>query len=218
MEKSEHRLTAGDIEHIAAFLSGATLVAFGLSRKSAPGLALAALGGGLMYRGLNGYKRVYDLLGIEPHKLSELGRSVLVEKKAFINVPPERLYDFWKNLENLPKFMRHLVAVEDLGNGRSHWVAKGPAGSVVEWEAEITRDIPNEMIGWRSVEGSDVDNAGSVRFLPGRSSDGTEVRVTLRYNPPGDILGAVAARLFGRDPGTEIEQDLKHLKALLESS
>ncbi len=215
MIKENERITAGDLEHIAAMLSGATLIAFGASRKSLLGLGLAALGVGLVVRGAQGYKRFLDIFGGERPR-SKMDRSILVEKRIYVSKPPEEVYKFWRKLENLPRFFSHLDSVSEIDERLSHWVSNGPAGTVVEWDAEITRDVPNEMIGWQSLEGSDVDNAGSVRFLPGRVGDGTEVRVTLRYNPPGDMLGAAAARIFGADPAKQIETDLRRFKMLID--
>jgi len=113
--------------------------------------------------------------------------------------------------------MRHLESVEDLGGGRSRWVAAGPAGMRVEWEAEIINDVPNETIAWRSVEGSQIDNAGAVRFQPAPGDRGTEIRVTLEYNPPFGKPGALIAKLFGEEPQVQIDEDLRRFKQLIEA-
>lgn len=208
-------ITIGDIEHLSIIAGGAGLVAYGLSRKSIGGYVLTGLGCAMVARGVQGYKRVFDLLGIQNRQPSKLDRSMQADARVYIDRPPEEVYQFWRTLENLPRFMPHLISVRERAGGLSRWVAKGPLGIAVEWQARITRDVENEMIGWQSVEGSDVDNAGSVRFLP--SGRGTEVRVAMRYNPPGDMVGAYAAKLMHAGPETKIEQDLERLKQILES-
>jgi uncharacterized membrane protein len=133
-----------------------------------------------------------------------------------INRSPQDLFNFWRNLENLPRFMRHLESVQNFGQ-RSHWVARGPLGVRVEWDAEIYRERPNEMIAWRSLEGADVDNTGSVHFTPAPVGRGTEVRVVLKYDPPAGKAGAAVAKLFGKAPEQQIREDLRRFKQLMEA-
>jgi uncharacterized membrane protein len=140
-----------------------------------------------------------------------------VRKAITIRKSPEEVYRFWRSFENLPRFMSHLKSVRDLGNGRSHWQAEGPGGKTVEWDAETTAARPNELIAWRSVEGSDVDNAGQVRFTPAPGGRGMEIHVDLRYKLPGGKLGATLAKLFGKEPGQEVAGDLRRLKQVLEA-
>jgi uncharacterized membrane protein len=103
------------------------------------------------------------------------------------------------------------------GEGRSHWVAKAPAGTTVEWDAEVYNEKENEMIAWRSLEGSQVDNAGSVHFTPAPGGRGTQVRVVLKYDPPAGVIGAAVARLFGESPAQQIDEDLRRFKQLMEA-
>jgi uncharacterized membrane protein len=140
-----------------------------------------------------------------------------VDAAVTINRPPEELYRFWRNLENLPRFMRHIQSVRVIDEKHSHWVAKGPAGKTVEWDAEIINDIENRLIGWRSIPGSDVDSGGSVRFEPALGNRGTEVRISLQYNPPGGSVGAAIAKLLGQDPKKHILEDLRRFKHLMET-
>jgi uncharacterized membrane protein len=120
-------------------------------------------------------------------------------------------------LENLPRFMYHLEHVELIGGGRSHWVAKGPAGRSVEWDAELVEDRPGELIAWRSVgRDDDVRNSGVVRFVAAPGERGTEVRVELDYDPPGGKAGAMFAKLLGEEPGEQVADDLRRLKQVLE--
>jgi uncharacterized membrane protein len=143
-------------------------------------------------------------------------RGIHVKESVTIARPARELYDFWRSIENLPRFMSHLESVTDLGDGRSHWVAKAPLGSRVEWDAEVINEVPDRVIGWRSLPGSTVTSAGSVTFeeLPGR---GTRVRVHLQYDPPAGKIGGAVARLFGKSPAQEIREDLQTFKSLLEA-
>jgi uncharacterized membrane protein len=140
-----------------------------------------------------------------------------LKKSIIINSTPEELYRFWRDFENLPRFMQHLQSVEETGEGRSHWVTKGPADSRVEWDAELTEDRENELIAWRSLEGSDVDNSGSVRFEPAPGNRGTIVKVEINYTPPGGALGSLVAKLFGEEPGQQAQESLRTFKQLMET-
>src|ERR1043165_315096 len=140
-----------------------------------------------------------------------------VQHSLVINAAPQELYQFWHNFENLPNIMKHLESVRVTDERRSHWVAKAPAGTSVEWDAEITEDRPNELIAWRSLEGSDVDNSGSVRFEPAPGGRGTIVRVEINYTPPGGALGSLVAKLFGEEPGQQAQESLRAFKQLMET-
>ena len=135
---------------------------------------------------------------------------------CIVNLAPEEVYNFWRNFQNLPRFMRHLESVEDLGDGRSHWKAKGPAGMEVEWDATIIADVPGEVITWRSLENSDVDNAGAVRFERAPGGRGTIVKVNIEYNPIGGVIGATVAKLFGEEPEQQLDDDLRRFKQVME--
>lgn len=148
---------------------------------------------------------------------AQTGGAVQVKKSIAINSSPEELYSFWRNFENLPRFMSHLKSVQTTGDGRSHWVAKGPAGTTVEWDAEITEDRPNELIAWRSLEGADVENSGSVRFERAPGGRGTFVRVEIDYNPPGGVIGATVAKLLGEEPEQQVSDDLRRFKQVVET-
>lgn len=142
--------------------------------------------------------------------------GIRVEKSVIINRDRADLYHFWRNFRNLPRFMNHLEEVRVLSATLSHWVAKAPVGTKVEWDAEVTHDQENELIAWRSLEGATVANAGSVRFLHFADHE-TEVRVSLEYAPPGGWLGAFIATLFGENPEQQITQDLVQFKHMMES-
>jgi uncharacterized membrane protein len=147
-------------------------------------------------------------------KKTDAGR---VRKTIIINRSPEDVYRFWRELRNLPSFMNHLESIQITGDNRSHWITKGPGGKTVEWDAEIVADEPNSHIAWRSLEGSDVDHSGSVRFEPAPGGRGTLVRVELQYSPPAGAIGANIAKLFRAEPGQQIEQNLRALKQVMET-
>ena len=140
-----------------------------------------------------------------------------VVRSVTIRQPLEMVYDFWRNFENLPRFMEHLESVQVTGERESHWAAKGPAGSTVEWDAETVEDRPHELIVWRSLPGASVPNRGQVRFERAAGNRGTEVHVDLRYDPPAGKLGALVAKLFGEEPGQQVAGDLRRLKQVLET-
>jgi uncharacterized membrane protein len=145
------------------------------------------------------------------------GGTNQVKKSLIINRAPEELYQYWRDFENLPRFMKHLHEVRVEGGGRSHWVASAPAGTSVEWDAEMTEDRPNELIAWRSLEGSEVETSGSVRFDPAPGNRGTIVRVEIEYTPPGGALGAAVAWLSGVDAGQQAQEALRCFKQLMET-
>lgn len=224
-ERVRHGQNVGNLERWASFAAGTGLAVYGLSRSRPAGWLLAALGGALMQRAVTGHCHMYQALGLSSAGTGEDTRYALggprgahVEESVTINRPVEELYRFWRNLENLPQFMHHLESVERLTDTLSRWRAKGPGGTTVEWNAEIINEVPNKLIGWRSIEGSDVVSAGSVHFEEAGRGRGTRVRVRLQYSPPGGDIGAAVARLLGRDAATEIREDLQRFKQLVEET
>jgi uncharacterized membrane protein len=144
------------------------------------------------------------------------GTSTTVEESVIIDRPPQQIYEFWRNFENLPQFMDNIESVTKINEVRSHWVIKAPAGASVEFNSLVTEDIPGRLIAWKSEEGASVPNRGRVEFIETSSGGGTNVRVTLSYDPPAGAVGRVVAKLFQREPGVQARQDLDRLKALLE--
>ncbi|MEY4938331.1 MAG: hypothetical protein RIQ93_66 [Verrucomicrobiota bacterium] len=172
----------------------------------------------------NGHHRNRDRSGrvsaARPGSMAEQWQGGDGPRKVFaitIDRPAEEIYRFWRNLENLPKFMHHLKSVTVSDDRHSHWVAKGPVGTDVEWDAEIIADTPNELIAWRSLPGATVDNAGTVRFESAPGGRGTVVRIALKYDPPAGALGATITKLFGEAPEKQIPVDLRRIKQLLET-
>jgi uncharacterized membrane protein len=158
-------------------------------------------------------------LSRQPKTVANAGADqgiIRTKKSVTVGRPVDEVYAFWRDFENFPRFMRHLESVSVVDDRRSHWVAKAPAGKTVEWDAEITEDRPNEMISWRSLEGADVYNAGTVRFQKAPGDRGTEVRVEFEYDPPFGKLGSKIATLFREEPGQQVRDDLRHFKQVLE--
>jgi uncharacterized membrane protein len=147
-------------------------------------------------------------------------RPVKVKKTILINRSPDELYRAWRDFQNLPRFMKNLESVEVTTDTRSRWTARGPAGKKIRWDAEIIKDKPGEYITWRSLESADsadVDNFGSVRFHPAPGGRGTIVSVEMQDRPPAGAFGATVAKLFGRAPEQEVEEDLRRFKQMMET-
>jgi uncharacterized membrane protein len=226
-EKPTSSVNIGQTERWASAIGGGALALYGVTRGSLGGIALALLGAALVQRGYSGHCNVYEAIGYntsgeEGLRNSEnvsvpAGRGIRVEKAVTINRSPEELYSFWRNFENLPRFMNHLESVRLTGEKTSHWVAKAPAGTSVEWDAEIYNEKDNELIAWRTLENADVASAGSVHFESASGGRGTVVRVILKYDPPAGKIGAFVARLFGENPEQQIDEDLRRFKQLIET-
>jgi len=234
-EDRNGRVNVGRAERWLSLVAGGALAAYALRRRTAASGAAALAGSLLMYRGATGHCHLYQTLVINRsgHHATELGtgviadrgsdtrsrlggqRGTLVDEAATINRPIAEVYRFWRNFENLPRFMRHLESVAMREAGISHWVAKGPAGTTVEWDARLIHDVENKVIGWQSLEGSEVATAGSVNF--NETPQGALVRVRLQYSPPAGKLGSAIAWVFGEEPSQQIGEDLRRLKALLET-
>jgi uncharacterized membrane protein len=213
----------GETEQWISLLGGVAMAVYGLSRRSLGGLVLAAAGAPIVYRGITGYCGAYQALGINtarrrgPQNSVRARHGVRIEESQIIQKPRDELYAYFRELANLPKIMRHLRSVTESSDKRSHWVAEGPMGLTVEWDAEIITETPGELIGWRSVGDSDIDAAGSVHFETLPHDRGTKISVILKYDPPMGKLGHGVAWLAGRSPSGEIREDLKRLKALMET-
>ena len=216
------RSSIADAEKWLALGAGAFLLVAGVSRRSPVGACIAASSAPLLYRGITG--RWPQLPNGNGHVESgdtkaALGgtRGIHVREAVRLEVPLPDVYRSFRRLENLPRFMTHLDRVTEGPDGSSHWVANGPAGFAVEWDAEIINEIENRLLAWRSLPGSDIVTAGSVNFDTVRGGRSTQVSVNLQYAPPAGKTGAFIASLFGREPSQTIREDLRHFKQLLEA-
>jgi uncharacterized membrane protein len=182
-------------------IGGSALALLGITRRSKAGIALATAGGLLAYRAAR---------GAQP-------KEFFAESSFAINCAPEEAYKYWRNLKNLPLFMRHLESVKEIDSRRSEWTAYGPLGVRVRWKAEITDEAPNQWIVWRSLPDSDLDNIGSVQFRKAPGDRGTIVVAFMEYNPPAGAIGKTLASILGKDPEFTLREDLRRFKQLLEA-
>lgn len=151
------------------------------------------------------------------HVLREAKRNAVIGRTVTINRSRQELYDRWKDFHLFPEFMENVESVTTIGGGKSRWVIKAPAGQKVELVTRITRDRPGESIAWKSEPDSDVETDGSVEFLEGAPGRGTMVRLTLRYDPPGGMIGRGIAKLLQREPRIQARRDLRRFKQLMET-
>jgi uncharacterized membrane protein len=216
--RQEHAPAAPSAERLISLVGGGLLVLIGVRRRGPTGLLMGVVGGTMIARGMAGHFGVAEALGALPEERDKpiWDRWIKVRKAITIMKPREEVFDFWRNFENLPKFMKHLQAVEILDERRSKWTAKAPAGQDVSWEAEVVREEPGISVSWRSIPGSGIENSGEVVFKDAPGGRGTEVHVELLYHPPAGVLGVVVAKMFGEEPDGQVQDDLNRLKALLE--
>jgi uncharacterized membrane protein len=217
-------INVGRNERLISGIAGLAIGLYALRKRRMRGLLLP-VAGGLISRAVTGRCAVNRALGrntalgeerTSPVASVGRGEGIRVEQAVTINRPREEIYRFWRNFENLPRFMDHLESVTVLDENRSHWVAKAPAEMRVEWDATIHNEIENELIAWRSLPGADVNNAGSVHFTPAGEGR-TEVRVVLSYEPPAGKLGAAVAKLLGEEPSQQVDDDLRRFKQVMEA-
>lgn len=222
--KSFHRkhlindnVNVGQGERVVSVFAGAILGALGAKRRDVTGLGIAVVGAALAYRGVTGKCSVYKALDLTTNE-EQKDSSVHFAESCLINKSPESLYSFWRDFENLPKFMTHLESVKVNSDGTSHWIAKAPSiyGGSVQWDAEIIAEEANSYISWRSLPGGDVSNHGTIKFLKALGDRGTNVRVEVSYAPPFGQLGRWTAKLFGEEPERQIHDDLRRFKRLME--
>jgi uncharacterized membrane protein len=190
------------IQRWGALVGGSTLALLGLTRRSTAGFALAAAGGALAYVGA---------------KTKSLPKEFVAQASILLNCSPQEAYSFWHDFEELPEFMRHIESVTKIGNKQYRWVALGPLGRRVRWDAEITSDRPNELIAWRSLPGSEVRVEGVVEFSKAPADRGTIMETHMLYRPPAGAAGQAVAKMFGKNPSFLIRQDLRRMKALIET-
>ena len=218
--KSVYKPNISGTGRMVSTVAGVALAAAGYQRSNR---ALGLLGLGLLGRGVSGWCPVTAAVdrnavhyGDSTKRHLAGSRGVIVEDAIRIYRPISEVYAYWRNLENLPHFMDHLEEVRVIDGEHSHWVAIGPMGLRVEWDAEIINDIPPTLLSWKSTGEPDVASAGSVRFRSA-GDQATEVRVKLQYEPPAGKLGATVAWLLGEDPQQQIAEDLRKFKQILET-
>jgi uncharacterized membrane protein len=216
---SDRRPTGGVLSRVAGDAIDLAFLAAAANSRGASGTRLAAAAAGVM--GVTTLDIVCsERLAERPAAQHEDGEDlsgVRLRHAITINRPAADLYQKWRDFQNLPQWMSHLKSVEPKGENRTHWIAAGPLGTSVGWDAEVTEDQPGEAISWRSLPGSQVDTSGSVSFVAAPGNRGTEVRIEMTYNPPLGQVGAVVASLFGRSAEQEITEDLRRFKRIMET-
>jgi uncharacterized membrane protein len=204
----------GDTGRVATVAAGAAVAAMALTLRRGGNwrYAMLALGGGLILTGAVGYNPIQDALNI-----SNEAKSLSVATKVKVRRSVEDVYNFWRNLENLPYFMTHLEDVREISDTQSQWVAKIPADvGKLYWDAEIIEEVPNQLIVWESMEGADIDNSGEVHFVELPNDEGTEVHVRISYDPPAGELGDAVAHLFNGISERIIKKNIREFKAMME--
>jgi uncharacterized membrane protein len=203
---------------IASIVSGAMLTTSaisGIDKHPFRSLLRLITGGYLLYRGISGNCPISA--AASGKRLGDgHARAINIRKKMVVDKPRTEVYAFWRDVENLPLFMKHVASVESLDNIRSHWAVTGPGGiGRVEWDAEIIKEDPGSLIGWRSAPGSDIVTAGRVNFtdVPG----GTEVEVNITYRPPAGYVGKGLAWLLNIPFERIVEKDILSFKRFVET-
>ncbi len=218
------QINVGQNERYVSVGAGALLTTIGLRRGGLGGILLAALGGALVYRGASGYCPINSAIGRDTSGEKTETDVLEISNSVTINKPREEVYQFWRKLENLPQFMRHLETVTQQDNKRSHWVARldreNPVAKAlpkIEWDAEIVEEEENSRLVWRSVPGATVDNSGEVRFVDAPGNRGTEVHATILYRAPQGIAGEAVMKLFSPAFKQMVKEDIRRFKRLMET-
>lgn len=211
------RINVSPTQRWISGVGGGLLLANGLRQRSLFGMLQAALGVGLLFRGTSGHCPITSWTNNGQDETSDQAEALEVETSVTIDKSPEEVYRLWRNLRELPRFMRHLESVEEHGE-TSTWVARAPAGmGKLKWEAEITTDQPGRRLAWRSVGTAPVDNAGEVTFQEAPGKRGTEVKACIAYRPPAGDLGRRAGKAMSPAFRQMVHADLKRFKQYAET-
>lgn len=209
-------INVGNTERIISTAGGALLTWYGLKKGDLLGVAVALAGSSLLFRGTTGYCPLNNAMGRNTAEQENI--SVEITRSLTIQKPRTELYAYWRKLENLPNFMKHLKEVRQADGKKSHWEARIPGDiGTVDWEAEVTEEKENERIAWKSLPGSQIDNAGEVRFKDAPAGRGTVVQATISYRPPAGSVGGSAARLLNPIFKQMVKEDLRRFKRLMET-
>ncbi|SFD98362.1 YgaP-like transmembrane domain [Flavobacterium phragmitis] len=212
--KSVLKKNVSTLERVLMVTSGAYLLYSALSKEK-KSISKAGAGGAMLLRGISGYCPVYDAAG---HLMNDKASNVNIRLNVVINKPVGEVYDFWRNLENLPKFMSHLSGIKTIDENTSEWTAKGPGGiGSISWIAKIAKDRKDKLLSWFSVDGSTIRNAGKVIFKA-HGHTATELDITISYHAPLGIAGESAAKLLNPYFEKLVEADILSLKKHLESN
>jgi uncharacterized membrane protein len=190
---------------------GAAIAIAGFGQRSLPGLGLASGGLALLSRSICNVPFSH-LLGLRTYA----DEGFLVWRTIRVDANVWETYRCWRELERFPQFMKNVRSVRQIDDTLYHWTVKGPGGVPVEWHAQITAEIPDELIAWHTLEGALVQSYGVVLFKPEGDAEATRIHLRMAYRPPGNVAGRLAAQLLGRNPNRQIDGDLRRFKAYLE--
>jgi len=208
----------GEDERVLSLVGGGLLTLYGLSRRSPAGILLLGLGGYLAYRGVTGHDPVFRAIGLDRSGAGSQPAPVVITETLTVNKPSEELYAFWRDFEHLPQFMKHVKSVRHLDERTSMWEAGLPKSSrTIKWRAEVIDEKPGEYIRWRSLDRSDVYNAGEVRFRQLSHGRGTEVKARIEYRPPAGRAGGAVAGLLNPIFAMLVKEDIRRFKNLMEA-
>jgi len=206
---TSHLITAPNIERTISAMAGSILIGAGIRRGGLLGLAFGSLGVTFLAQAVRGRPSFAKKVKPEP---------IEIKKAITIAATPADLYQFWHDFENLPRFMTHVSSVRVLDQQRTEWTAVGPRDTRIRWRSEITEDRPGELISWRSIDRSPISQRGTVRFAPAPQDGETEVHLTLEYAPPEGTIGIVVGKLLVGLTEHKLQEDLRRLKQLYETS
>lgn len=218
-EVNSTTINVGQNERIISAALGAFLLSSGINnlfKHPLKGLVRTAVGGVLLYRGASGHCPVYSSLGKtkDVHQTS----AINIRTSLIVNKPKDEVYAFWRNLENLPLFMKHIANVTEIDNKHSHWEAVIPGNiGKIKWNAEIVKEEPGYMIGWQSIPNSTINNAGKVVFHDALGGKGTEMEVVISYHPPAGEIGSGVAKALNPVFEKVIRQDVMNFKDYIEN-
>lgn len=216
-EAAPNEINVSNAERIASMTGGAVLMYYGLRKFSLSHVALAASGGAMLYRGMTGYCPGNQKLGRNTASAGQENPPIEIDTSLTVEQSRDEVYAFWRQLENLPRFMEHLSEVRQYDDGRSHWVAVLPSGfGQIEWDAEIQAEEEGRRIVWHSVKGADIENSGEVRFKDAPGGRGTEIHTKIAYRPPAGKLGQAAAQLFNPAFEQLVKEDIRRFKQVAE--
>jgi uncharacterized membrane protein len=204
-------------ERVASGVGGGLLILKGLDHGGVAGLGLLGAGAALVYRGISGNCSLYRELGINTADHQDSFKGVKFDAAVTINKPRDEVYRRYRNFTQHSQFSNTIIAVNEAGEGCTHWTVAGPFGRTLAWDAEIITDRPGEICSWRSTEQSSVRNAGSVRFSDAPGDRGTEVEVTMSFEPPMGPAGRAVARLLQGFPAEWAQQELMRFKRWMET-
>ncbi len=226
LEEARHassRVNVGEVERWASAVGGGLLVLHGLRRGTFGGLALATLGGALVYRGVTGHSQVYCALNIDTsgkHRADaeeHVHKGVLIKHATTINRTPMEVYDFVKDPANHHRYMEHVQSVEAGEDGTFRWAIEGPFGSTWRFQSRHINEQPGHLVAWKTLPGGDIESAGAIRLEPAWDGRGTEVTMEINFEPPAGAVGIAIARILGHDPDAQVRENLRRLKNLLEA-